>query len=68
MGDWYERLLNEIAELEERKAGLKKHLEGDTIKKMPVVQVALLTIQLNAMETYHSCLEARIEDINKQRE
>ena len=69
MSDFKKRLDTEFEELDERIIKLKSFLDGDKITNIDKDQLTLLGIQLQAMETYRSCLTARISRLdNKDRE
>lgn len=57
------RLIEEQAQLRERIEKLAKFIWSDTFKTIDSTQQLLLKVQLKAMETYASCLEARINQL-----
>ena len=60
MSDFKERLNIEIDELNQKMIKLKEFLTSDKVENIKQVQRDLLKIQLNAMETYLSCLITRV--------
>jgi len=60
------RILEEKAQLDERLLKLKSFIESDAFKQIDPVQQDLLIIQKRAMETYSSCLDARITRISNR--
>jgi hypothetical protein len=61
MSNFLERLTIEYDELTDRIVKLGGFLDGDKTKTIDKDQLTLLNIQLKAMITYQTCLDARIE-------
>lgn len=55
-----ERIIDEKNELDVRSAKLESFLSTDKAKEIKKVQLSLLNIQLNAMQTYSQCLLERL--------
>ena len=60
MSDFKKRLTIENDELVEKTCKLEDFLATDEAQEIDEVQLMLLRIQLNAMNTYLSCLQERI--------
>jgi hypothetical protein len=60
MNDFYERLLSEKKELDERREKLSNFLNSEKVNDIDYRQVSLLNIQSQAMATYSQCLLERI--------
>lgn len=61
MSDFKTRLIAERDETRDKEIKLVTFLESDNAKDIDDVQLTLLKIQSNAMTTYVSCLNARLE-------
>lgn len=60
MSNFKTRLDNEYTELNEKITKLKEFLDGEAVKNIDKDQRTLLTIQLQAMKTYRTCLMIRL--------
>lgn len=60
MSNFIERLQKERSSLEERIQNLNKFISEPAFMELPVVQQDFLVIQLHAMQTYLTCLKARM--------
>ena len=58
--DWQERVLQERAELEERRAGIDAFITSDTFLRISLVEQDLLFAQAQAMMDYSHVLTRRI--------
>jgi hypothetical protein len=65
MSTFIERLHEEKIQLDEKINKLTLFTNSDKFNEVTDIQKSLLTIQLNAMETYSACLHERIADLNK---
>lgn len=61
MDTYIDMLYHEKAALKEKIYNLEAFIISDKIANVPIVQVSLINIQHSAMKTYLSCLEQRIE-------
>lgn len=59
MSDFKERLYDERAELVKKIEKLESFLQSDKSNEIDQIQLALLGIQLPAMEIYKRCLDER---------
>lgn len=66
MSTFYDRLLNEKKELDEKWIKLKSFLESDKIIDLNPVQISLLNIQEKAMATYSQILAERLSWLTKE--
>ena len=55
------RMEEELAELDDRMAKLKKFLETDTYKGLPTMERQLLNIQVSTMSVYGATLYTRLD-------
>ena len=62
---FYNRLIEEKTQLDERIAKLKTFLYPVITKSIQPMQVTLLMIQLKAMQTYSLCLQDRLDLLNQ---
>ena len=60
MSNFKDRLLEEKAQLDERRAKLEAFQQSEAFKGIEPVQMTLLNIQAQAMATYSQCLTERI--------
>ena len=60
MNDFKSRLIAEKIQLDEKKDKLTEFQESEAFKKIDPVQMSLLNIQSQAMQTYSQCLLERI--------
>lgn len=66
MNDFYERLLSEKKELDERREKLESFQKSEKFSTIDPRQMALLNIQSQAMATYSQCLLERIALLSPQ--
>jgi len=64
MSNFKERLELETEQLEERLSKLDDFIESEKFKTIDPFQQLMLEIQLTAMVTYYTCLEARLKQLN----
>jgi dephospho-CoA kinase len=60
MDNFIERVIQEKSELDEKKVKLEVFKNSDKFNGINAIQRSLLTIQLQAMNTYSECLEQRL--------
>jgi hypothetical protein len=60
MSTFYDRLLAEKTELDERREKLVSFLESEKVKDIEPLQISLLNVQSQAMLTYSQVLAERI--------
>jgi len=65
MSDFYERLLEEKDQLEDRQRKLNSFMLTDKFHELPITQRSLMALQVNYMGNYGEVLRARINLINK---
>lgn len=53
----------ELDELDTKIFNLEKFLSGDYLNTLPQIQISLLIIQRDAMVTYRTCLDQRINTL-----
>lgn len=58
-----ERLQKEFEELQERKSKLESFVNSDKINTVTPIQKSLLIVQLDAMNTYTTCLYERLQNL-----
>ena len=63
MSDFKTRLISEKNELMEKTEKLSTFLNSENSKTINEFQLTMLNIQLSAMQTYHGCLEARVNKL-----
>lgn len=61
--EFLDRLKIERLELSKKIDKLSSFLNSEDINKITKLQKSLLTIQLDAMYTYHTCLNERIKNL-----
>lgn len=66
MSTFYDRLLEEKTQLDERKEKMDAFLSSEAAKNIDGVQLSLLNIQSQAMATYSQCLLERIARLSKE--
>lgn len=64
MSTFYDRLLAEKSELDERREKLVSFLESDKVKDIDPIQASLLRVQSHAMLTYSQILDERLSRLN----
>ena len=65
MSTFYERLLQEKTELDEKKQKLDEFLSSDKISSIDPIQISFLNIQSQIMGSYSQVLLERITYLNK---
>jgi len=63
MSDFKTRLLDEKAQLDERRSKLSPFIDSEKFKELPQVQQSLLKAQYGVMSTYSVILNERIENL-----
>ena len=62
MEDYVKRMVDELAELEERKTKLERFInEDERFKALPLPEQNLMRLQLNGMAVYRYALGKRLE-------
>ena len=62
MEDYVKRMVDELAELEERKTKLERFInEDERFKALPMPEQNLMRLQLNGMAVYRYALGKRLE-------
>lgn len=59
--DWYLRLTREKEDLDDKRRRLGEFLDSDGSKSLDEMDIALLSLQLQTMETYIRILNMRLE-------
>lgn len=67
MEDFHVRLLQELNDLLAKKTKLHEFLISEKVKNLKHIQQSLLWVQLTAMDTYATCLQERINDLERER-
>lgn len=58
-----EKLQKEFEELQEKKSKLESFVNSDKINTVTSIQKSLLIVQLDAMNTYATCLYERLQNL-----